>query len=30
MKKWVIISDGIVADAETIKIRQDALFSERD
>lgn len=33
-KNWVIVSDGIVADAaagaETIKIRKDALFSERD
>ncbi|EDP46602.1 flavohemoglobin expression-modulating QEGLA motif protein [Rickettsiella grylli] len=34
LKKWVIVSDGIVADAaagaEAIKIRKDALFSERD
>jgi uncharacterized protein (TIGR02421 family) len=33
-QNWVIISDGIIADAaagaETIKIRQEALFSERD
>ncbi len=33
-KDWVIVSDGIVADAaagsERIKVRKDALFSERD
>lgn len=33
-QRWVIISDGIIADAaagaETIKIRKDVLFSERD
>lgn len=34
VKNWVIVSDGIIADAaagaEIIKIRKDALFSERD